>query len=342
MSKRANPVVIGGFVLGALVLALGGLVAFGSGLFQKDTKEIAIARFDGSVSGLNIGAAVTFRGVRIGQVRSIQLQLTPGTYAARIPVELEIDRDKISFDGPASQTISQNLHDAIAKGLRAQLQVQSFVTGLVSVNLDFFPAAPPLPPTDTPGSRTMEIPTMRSSFDSLLETVGALPLQDLAGTALALLTNLNELLTSPEIKSVVTNTARSAEALEQTATAARDAIGPISQSLQATLAEARTTLQTIQQATKAAQTDVSGLMGDSRKLAQDADKQLLALTAQTSGVLKTLDQTIQSANGLIGPASAQRADLEQILRNLNYVTRSLRGFAEQLERNPNSLIVGKR
>ena len=33
---------------------------------------------------------------------------------------------------------------------------------------------------------------------------------------------------------------------------------------------------------------------------------------------------------LIGPASAQRADLEQILRNLNYVTRSLRGFAEQL------------
>lgn len=340
MSKRANPVVIGGFVLGALVLALGGLVAFGSGLFQKDTKEIAIARFDGSVSGLNIGAAVTFRGVRIGQVRSIQLQLTPGTYAARIPVELEIDRDKISFDGPASQTIAENLHDAVAKGLRAQLQVQSFVTGLVSVNLDFFPAAPPPPPFVE--GQMMEIPTMRSSFDSLLETVGALPLQDLAGTALALLTNLNELLTSPEIKSVITNTARSAEALEQTATAARDAIGPISQSLQATLTEARTTLQTIQQATKATQTEVSGLMGDSRKLAQDADKQLLALTAQTSGVLKSLDQTLQSTNGLIGPASAQRADLEQILRNLNYVTRSLRGFAEQLERNPNALIVGKR
>lgn len=339
MSKRANPVVIGGFVLGALLLALGGLVAFGSGLFQKDTKEIAIARFDGSVSGLNIGAAVTFRGVRIGQVRSIQLQLTPGTYAARIPVELEIDRDKISFDGPASQTIAENLNDAVAKGLRAQLQVQSFVTGLVSVNLDFFPAAPPPPVVE---GQLMEIPTMRSSFDSLLESVGALPLQDLAGTALALLTNLNELLTSPEIKSVVTNTARSAEALEQTATAARDAIGPISQSLQATLAEARTTLQAIQQATKATQTEVSGLMGDSRKLAQDADKQLLALTAQTSGVLKSLDQTLQSANGLIGPASAQRADLEQILRNLNYVTRSLRGFAEQLERNPNALIVGKR
>lgn len=339
MSKRANPVVIGGFVLGALLLALGGLVAFGSGFFQKDTKEVAIARFDGSVSGLNVGAPVTFRGVRIGQVRSIQLQLTPGTYQARIPVELEIDRDKIFFDGPATQTIAESLHDAVEKGLRAQLQVQSFVTGLVSVNLDFFPAAPPPPVVD---GRNMEIPTLRSGFDSLLETVGALPLQDLAATALALLTNLNETLTSPEIKSLLVSTARSAEALEQTASAARDAIGPISQSLQATLAETRTTLQTIQLATKATQTDVAGLMGDSRKLAQDADKQLLLLAAQTSATLKAMEQTIQSANGLIGPASAQRADLDQILRNLSYVTRSLRGFAEQLERNPNALIVGKR
>ena len=188
----------------------------------------------------------------------------------------------------------------------------------------------------------MEIPTLRSSFDSLLESVGSLPLQDLAGTALAVLSNLNDLLSSPEIKTLLTSGARGAEALEQAATTAKSAIGPLSQSLELTLAEARTTLQTIQQATKATQTDVSGLMGDSRKLAQDADKQLLALSAQANATLKATEQAVQAANSLIGPASAQRADLEQVLRNLNYVTRSLRGFAEQLERNPNALIVGKR
>jgi len=338
MSKRANPVVIGGFVLGALVLGIGGLTAFGSGLFNDDSKEVAIARFDGSVSGLAIGAPVTFRGVRIGQVKSIQLQLTPGTFQARIPVELEIDTKKVAFVG-AARPLSESLNDAIDKGLRAQLQVQSFVTGLVSVNLDFFPAAPP---PDKGAGPEMEIPTLRSSFDSLLETVGALPLQDLAGTALAVLSNLNDLLSSPEIKILLTSGARGAEALEQAATTAKSAIGPLSQSLELTLAEARTTLQTIQQATKATQTDVSGLMGDSRKLAQDADKQLLALSAQANATLKATEQAVQAANSLIGPASAQRADLEQVLRNLNYVTRSLRGFAEQLERNPNALIVGKR
>lgn len=338
MSKRANPVVIGGFVLGALVLGIGGLTAFGSGLFNREAKEVAIARFDGSVSGLAVGAPVTFRGVRIGQVKSIQLQLIPDTFQARIPVELEIDTDKVAFVG-AARPLSESLNEAIDKGLRAQLQVQSFVTGLVSVNLDFFPAAPP---PDKGAGQGMEIPTLRSSFDSLLETVGSLPLQDLAGTALAVLSNLNDLLSSPEIKSLLTSGARGAEALEQAATTAKSAIGPLSQSLELTLAEARTTLQTIQQATKATQTDVSGLMGDSRKLAQDADKQLLALSAQANATLKATEQAVQAANSLIGPASAQRADLEQVLRNLNYVTRSLRGFAEQLERNPNALIVGKR
>ncbi|MFY8106429.1 MAG: MlaD family protein [Elstera sp.] len=338
MSKRANPVVIGGFVLGALVLGIGGLTAFGSGLFSREAKEVAIARFDGSVSGLAVGAPVTFRGVRIGQVKSIQLQLIPDTFQARIPVELEIDTDKVAFVG-AARSLSESLNEAIDKGLRAQLQVQSFVTGLVSVNLDFFPAAPP---PDKAAGQAMEIPTLRSSFDSLLESVGSLPLQDLAGTALAVLSNLNDLLSSPEIKILLTSGARGAEALEQAATTAKSAIGPLSQSLELTLAEARTTLQTIQQATKATQTDVSGLMGDSRKLAQDADKQLLALSAQANATLKATEQAVQAANSLIGPASAQRADLEQVLRNLNYVTRSLRGFAEQLERNPNALIVGKR
>lgn len=338
MSKRANPVVIGGFVLGALVLGIGGLTAFGSGLFNREAKEVAIARFDGSVSGLAIGAPVTFRGVRIGQVKSIQLQLIPDTFQARIPVELEIDTDKVAFVGVA-RPLSESLSEAIDKGLRAQLQVQSFVTGLVSVNLDFFPAAPP---PEKGAGQAMEIPTLRSGFDSLLETVGALPLQDMAGTALAVLSNLNELLTSPEIKTLLTSGARGAEALAEAAVTAQGAIIPLSQSLELTLAEARTTLQTIQQATKATQTDVSGLMGDSRKLAQDADKQLLALAAQANATLKATEQAVQAANSLIGPASAQRADLEQVLRNLNYVTRSLRGFAEQLERNPNALIVGKR
>ncbi len=338
MSKRANPVVIGGFVLGALVLGIGGLTAFGSGWFSDNTKDIAIARFDGSVSGLAVGAPVTFRGVRIGQVKSIQLLLTPGTYQARIPVELEIDREKVFFVGPA-RPLAESLHDAVDKGLRAQLQVQSFVTGLVSVNLDFFPSAPPPSRTD---EQTMEIPTLRSGFDSLLETVGALPLQDLAVTALTVLTTLNDLLTAPEIKTLLTSGARGAEALEQAAATAQGAIGPLSKSLEMTLAETRVTLQAIQQATKATQTEVSGLVGDGRKLTQDADKQLLALAAQASATLKATEQVLQSANGLIGPASAQRADLEQVLRNLNYVTRSLRGFAEQLERNPNALIVGKR
>lgn len=97
-----------------------------------------------------------------------------------------------------------------------------FVTGLVSVNLDFFPAAPPPPPFVE--GQMMEIPTMRSSFDSLLETVGTLPLQVGGHRARAA--------DEPErAADLARNQKRHhqyrpqcAEALEQTATAARDAV----------------------------------------------------------------------------------------------------------------------
>lgn len=110
MSKRRQSVVIGGFVLGALVLALGGLVAFGSGLFQKDTKEIAIARFDGSVSGLSHRGRRHLPGaLRIGQVPQRSATTDPRHLCRAHPVERHGNRPRqVSFDGPASQTIAEN------------------------------------------------------------------------------------------------------------------------------------------------------------------------------------------------------------------------------------------
>ena len=61
MSKRANPTVIGGFVVGAAVLAVAGLAYFGGGEFLAK-KFTYVGFFEGSLKGLQIGAPVTFRG----------------------------------------------------------------------------------------------------------------------------------------------------------------------------------------------------------------------------------------------------------------------------------------
>ena len=73
MAKQANRMMIGGFVVIAVVILAASLVVFGSGKFFKKTEDF-VMYFDGSIKGLNVGAPVLFQGVQIGSVKSIVLQ----------------------------------------------------------------------------------------------------------------------------------------------------------------------------------------------------------------------------------------------------------------------------
>ena len=96
MSKQANKTVIGGFVVGAVALAVVGIIIFGSGrFFSKIRRDVLY--FEGSVKGLNIGAPVVFRGVKIGTVTDIRLIYNPKSVSVQIPVFIETDPDKFSI-----------------------------------------------------------------------------------------------------------------------------------------------------------------------------------------------------------------------------------------------------
>ena len=85
MGRKANPVLIGAFVVGAIALGVVGIVVFGSGRLFADTTPF-VMYFTGSVDGLNVGSPVKFKGVEIGAVTSIQLDIGE---EARIPVWIE-------------------------------------------------------------------------------------------------------------------------------------------------------------------------------------------------------------------------------------------------------------
>ena len=100
MGKKANPTVIGGFVVGAVALAVAGVLVFGGGQFWAST-ILWVSYFPGSVKGLQVGAAVTFRGVKIGQVTEIKATLDMRERPVRIrtPVYWELNRDSIATIG---------------------------------------------------------------------------------------------------------------------------------------------------------------------------------------------------------------------------------------------------
>jgi paraquat-inducible protein B len=186
--SRANPAVVGGFVIGAIALIVIGLLVFGGTGWFVDRNNY-VAYFPGSVKGLQVGAPVDFRGVTVGQVTDIKVLFNPEEVSARIPVVMELDPTEIEVVGRGEIiSPSEDAERLIKAGFRAQLQSQSLLTGLLFVNLDFYPNAPVrLVGGDEPYP---EIPTIPSGFEQLQQSAG-----DVAARLPALLDQLNGLLT---------------------------------------------------------------------------------------------------------------------------------------------------
>ena len=206
MGSKISPTTIGAFVVGAIVLVIAGVLLFGGGKFFQE-KLPFVMFFDSSVEGLNVGAPVIFRGVQIGQVTEISAIADPQTFDVRIRVKIEIVRGviKVGEEGQRFQDQRQGMEGLIRKGARATLRMQSFVTGLLYVAIDFLPDTPVrllgLDPT------LPELPTIPSEMDQLKSTIQQamaelrkLPLEAILTEVLAVLKRASTLLDTPELK----------------------------------------------------------------------------------------------------------------------------------------------
>ena len=147
MSKQASPTIIGAFLLTALGLGVLALFMFGSGQYFKKKESFAMY-FKDSVNGLEVGAPVKFKGVSVGQVSEISIRFNEAKNSAYIPVIVEIE------DLHLAKNIKTDLEQengidsgdfSVRKGLRAKLVMQSYLTGKLFIELDFYPdAAPPV------------------------------------------------------------------------------------------------------------------------------------------------------------------------------------------------------
>lgn len=151
--------VVGAFVLGGIVLGLAAIVMFGNLSLFNPTQQAAVV-FEGSIAGLSVGAPVTFRGVRVGAVDGIGIEVDPKTEVAYIPVTVRLTPNRAVGARRAAGVI--DLPDLVKRGLRAQLNVQSFVTGQSQIDLDIAPSVPPVLHPDI--TSLPEIPVQQSTL----------------------------------------------------------------------------------------------------------------------------------------------------------------------------------
>jgi len=195
MSKKANPTVIGIFVVGAVAIIIAGVLVLGGGSFMKE-RVTFVMYFDGSIKGLNVGAPVVFRGVEVGAVTDIRLEFDPGTLTVYIPVFVEFHPERVTrLHGESNP--QKNIEDLVARGMRAQLEMQSLVTGMLMIAVDFFP--------DTPARRVgrdddvPEVPTVPTTFQALSRTVEELELEKLVDKIAGAVDAFTELVSSPDL-----------------------------------------------------------------------------------------------------------------------------------------------
>ena len=109
--------------------------------------------FKDSVRGLQVGAPVEFRGIRLGTVAQVPYfsnrlhQALSSDY--RIPVKIQIEPERLATQFGESPDIRGHLPALIERGLRGSLKTGNLVTGALYIDLDFYPKEPAISNVNT-------------------------------------------------------------------------------------------------------------------------------------------------------------------------------------------------
>lgn len=316
MSRKANPTVIGIFVLVAFALGIGMILLVTSSRFFSHTKEY-ILYFDASLTGLDPGAPVKFRGVTVGAVKEVLVHYNESPSDSALPVIIAINADLMKKRSDAAFNLldSVQMNEHVKRGLRGKVQTQSILTGLLYVELDFLPGTPttlhqvkneyheiPTAPVDVQifqvdfAEITRRLNKLLGNLDDSLSQV---QMRELNRGLTNLLTSLNTLANLPELTNTVLSARQTLDEFRELSIALRSKVGPLSTAADQTMIDSRATLQEVR-------------MG------------------------------VQDVRDILAPEAPLRRDLETTLNDLSAAARSISALAEFLNRHPNALISGRK
>ncbi len=316
---KASPKLVGAFVLAAVALLITGVVLFTSGTFFATTYDF-IVFFDGNVSGLSSGAPVKFRGVEIGAVRDVRIDIAgvartdSSGLGPGIPVIFYIDQQRLTQRG-ASARVSDpdSLEMMIGLGLRAELKVESFVTGRRYIELDFLP--------DAPDNRFNDPAVPYTELPTVITGLNLAAIQDDIHRAMAEFGDLHLAATISSIK----HTFDSLQAVIST-----PGIREAMQNLPAVLRRLDVALAHYSDLAETLDTTIVPFRAAITKTSNQAE-----------ATLKAAEESFIAVRNLLDPESPLAVQLTLLLQEVAASARATAQLTEYLQRNPSSLVRGK-
>jgi len=338
MSSKANPMVIGGFVLGALTLTVVAILLFSSGTWFRQADRI-VSYFPGTVQGLRVGASVAFGGVQVGQVTAIKLNFLGDEHLTEVAVYYELWPDTLHV---VEGKLPQNRANAYQKGikdvgLRAQLTSVSMVTGQYLVSLVYAPGTPANFMRKKWDGDWIEIPTIQATRDRLADMLRGLDLDKLVTVAIDALDGIRTLATDPQVKALAGNAnqllGRTQKLIEE--------VEPVLKQVDGTLTDYSVLAKDLGTRVDELAGRLEATLADISTLSANVNTQVAPVSQSARGALGSANKAFQSINEMTGTESATRYDLDLLLKEGAGAARSLRILAEYLQQNPDALIKGR-
>jgi paraquat-inducible protein B len=263
-----------------------------------------LSYFQASAAGLSVGAPVTLRGLRIGQVDSVQLEYNKSVDRVVVAVRYNVEPERVAqLREQLTGDVAGILRVLVHRGLRASLASSNLLTGQQEVALEEVPDAPP-------GELQVQgdiyvLPTSSAGFSDLIRTVGAvlakvnsIPFEQIGN-------NLNETLRG------ASNLANSTQ-------------------LQQAISSLKVTLDGVQNLVHQTGTDLDPVLKKLPALAQGLDE-----------AVKRTNKLLSSADNGYGGDSKFNRDVDRMMLQLTDTARSIRVLADLLSRHPEALIRGR-
>ena len=317
MSNKVSHTGIGLFVLGAIAILIGSIWFFTGGNPFK-TRSVAVMYYDRSIQGLELGAALKLRGVKIGEVIKIQSYFNEDAMSVINAVYVSFTEEQvINKTGRQGLDLIEELIDD--HGLRAQLRVQSYLTGLLYIEIDFFS-------TETVLRRwghdqhVPEIPTSPTDIEKLSDMLNAIDFDKIISSMENIATNIEGFLTDPELQTLAANVNKTLASINELA----------NHTDQRVLTKLDTTLSGINQL-------IAQINNDYPSMSEDLQASLATLQRSFAN----LEIAINSTGHLLSDDSPAVFEFTQTMQQFQRAAKAVTELAQSIEREPESLIRGK-
>ncbi len=324
MSQRANPTRIGLFMVGALALAVLAVAMLASNAWLERRTSF-IAYFPESVNGLENGAPVKFQGVPVGSVTDIMIEINQSDKTFQVPVKFDIDLPRLTTHLGTYVNLADTvvLRQQIQNGLRAQLQMESIVTGLLYIELAYRSDSTP-PRLASTSNDFPEIPTSPSLMAALGGGAGSI-----LADVMKILNRVNDMLADVNMEEINRAVVQSANAIEELVNSPeikvvlRELPG-VTEQLNETMAEVERLATRAEAAIDPMQTQITGA------------------STEAISTLQALRKTLDETHGLLSADAGPGYALQGALNSVREAADALRLLITSLEENPDMLLRGKK